>query len=180
MSEPDPSASIFTGGGSKDPQDLNQWAWKDAGGLPDKDNLRHAFAARYSLTPSVNCPAGTFTTCDVLFFGLDRFDNSGDAQNGFWFFQKKITTAGGNVGGGTGFTGVHTPERRSGRERLLSNGGTISTITVYTWDPTCTATNKPVADFARMRTCICRRPRPTPTARPCPPGRTPATRRAGW
>ena len=42
VSEPDPAASIFTGGGSKDPQDLNQWAWKDAGGLPDKDNLRAA------------------------------------------------------------------------------------------------------------------------------------------
>ena len=43
-------ATIFTGGGSKDPQDINQWAWKDgAGGLPDKDNLLHGFAARYSL-----------------------------------------------------------------------------------------------------------------------------------
>src|SRR5690242_1525110 len=46
VSEPDRAASIFTGGGSKDPQDINQWAWKNQGGLPDKDNLRHAFAAR--------------------------------------------------------------------------------------------------------------------------------------
>jgi hypothetical protein len=140
--EPDLSASIFVGGGSKDPQNLNQWAWKDAGGLPDKDNLLHSFAARYSLTPSVNCPAGTFPTCDLLFFGLDRIDNSGDAQNGFWFFQSKVTTAGGKVGGATGFTGLHTP----GDVLVVSdfsNGGTISTITVYTWDPTCTATNKP-------------------------------------
>ena len=89
-------------------------------------------------------PGGTFTTCDVLYFGLDRFDNSGDAQNGFWFFQKQVTTAGGTVGGGTGFTGVHTAD-----DVLVvsdfSNGGTISTITVYTWDPACTATNKPAA-----------------------------------
>ncbi len=42
VSEPNTSASIFTGGGSKDPQDLNKWSWKDAGGLPDKDNLLHA------------------------------------------------------------------------------------------------------------------------------------------
>src|SRR5215475_12047603 len=49
VAEPNPNASIFTGGGSKDPQDINQWAWKDgAGGLPDKDNLLHSFAARYS------------------------------------------------------------------------------------------------------------------------------------
>src|SRR5258706_4182735 len=39
VAEPNPNASIFTGGGSKDPIDINQWAWKDgAGGLPDKDN----------------------------------------------------------------------------------------------------------------------------------------------
>ena len=70
VSEPNPNATIFTGGGSKDPQDVSQWAWKDgAGGLPDKDNLLHSFAARY--TTSVG---------EVLFFGSDRLDNSGDAQ----------------------------------------------------------------------------------------------------
>src|SRR5262249_39919220 len=80
VAEPNPNASIFTGGGSKDPQNIDQWAWKDgAGGLPDKDNLLHSFAARY-LTPSG----------DVLFFGSDRLDNSGDAQQGFWFFQNEI------------------------------------------------------------------------------------------
>src|SRR5207244_4720364 len=75
--EPDRSASIFTGGGSKDPQDISNWAWKDAGGLPDKDNLLHAFAARYSVTGAggtTDCPTGT--TCDALYFGSDRLDNS--------------------------------------------------------------------------------------------------------
>src|SRR3954451_18945861 len=76
VAEPNGNASIFTGGGSKDPQDINQWAWKDAGGLPDKDNLQHSFAARYS------APLG-----ELLFFGSDRLDNSGDAQQGFWFFR---------------------------------------------------------------------------------------------
>ena len=115
------------------PPGPNKWPWKDAGGLPDKDNLLHSFAARYSLAPSAHCPAGTFLTCDVLYFGLDRNDNSGDAQNGFWFFQSKVTTAGGSVGGGTGFTGLHQLN-----DVLVvsdfSNGGTISTISVYTWN----------------------------------------------
>ena len=55
------NATIFTGGGSKDPQNISSWAWKDgAGGLPDKDNLLHGFAAQYSLTgPTV--PAGVRT-----------------------------------------------------------------------------------------------------------------------
>jgi hypothetical protein len=143
--EPNPNSTIFTGGGSKDPQDINQWAWKDgAGGLPDKDNLEHGFAVRYSLPPSTTCPSTgpggvVFPTCEVLYFGSDRFDNSGDAQQGFWFFQNAIGLNGGSVGGGTGFTGVH----KNGDLLVISdfsNGGGTSTITVYSWDPTCKKT----------------------------------------
>jgi hypothetical protein len=54
-SDGDLNSTIFTGGGSKDPQDVSSWAWKDgAGGLPDKDNLLHSFASRYSLTPNAS------------------------------------------------------------------------------------------------------------------------------
>jgi hypothetical protein len=136
------NATIFTSGGSKDPQDINNWVWKDgAGGLPDKDNLVHAFAARYSLTPSTTCPSSS-STCEVIFFGIDRFDNSGDAQNGVWFLQNQVGLGTNSVGGGSGFTGVHKLN-----DILVisdfSNGGGTATITVYTWDPACTATNKP-------------------------------------
>jgi hypothetical protein len=136
----DPNATIFTGGGSKDPQDVSNWAWKDgAGGLPDKDNLVHSFAARYSLPPDTDgtdgtlCPAGTASTCDVLFFGSDRFDNSGDAQQGFWFFQNKITLGTTKTGGGFNFDGVH----KNGDLLIISdfsNGGTTSTISIYKWN----------------------------------------------
>jgi hypothetical protein len=126
VAEPNLNSSIFTGGGSKDPQDVSNWAWKDgAGGLPDKDNLLHAFAARYLTGDG-----------DVLFFGSDRYDNSGDAQQGFWFFQNEITRGTNAVGGGTGFNGVH----QDGDLLVISdfsNGGTTSTITVYQWDSTC-------------------------------------------
>src|SRR5947199_9401711 len=86
--EPNPNSTIFTGGGSKDPIDIDQWARKDgAGGLPDKDNLEHAYAVRYSLASGPHCPGvggdtSGATTCDVIYFGSDRFDNSGDAQQG--------------------------------------------------------------------------------------------------
>jgi hypothetical protein len=138
VSEPNPSASIFTGGGSKDPQDISNWAWKDAGGLPDKDNLRHSFAVRYSVapdtTPPTLCPAGTALTCDLLYFGSDRFDNSGDAQQGFWFFQNPIGLTNIPSGGGFKFSGVH----QLGDLLIISdfsNGGTVSTISVYRWNP---------------------------------------------
>jgi len=140
------NATIFTGGGSKDPIDINNWAWKDGGGLPDKDNLLHSFAARYSLPADTTadgtlCPAGTATTCDLLYFGSDRYDNSGDAQQGFWFFQKKIGLGTNSVGGGSGFTGVHTP----GDILVISDfstGGTVSIISIYKWNPTKCVTGR--------------------------------------
>ena len=133
VAEPNTNATIFTGGGSKDPQDVNNWAWKDgAGGLPDKDNLLHSFAARYTATVAGSAH-------DILYFGSDRLDNSGDAQQGFWFFQNSIALGSNSVGGGTGFSGVH----KTGDVLVVtdfSNGGTTSTITVYSWDPTCKKT----------------------------------------
>jgi hypothetical protein len=155
------NATIFTGGGSKDPIDIDHWAWKnEAGGLPDKDNLLDGFAARYSLAatlPGGNCPNGTGTgpdnpfdpsvPCVVLFFGSDRFDNSGDAQQGFWFFQNRITLGTNALGGGQVFNGVHA----NGDLLIISdfsNGGDVSTIRIFTWDTACLAANRPDLDCA--------------------------------
>ena len=140
--------TTFTGGGSKDPIDVSSWAWDQAsGGLPGKDILLNGFAARYSLPAnSATCPSST-STCSVIFFGMDRFDNAGDAQNGFWFFQNRISLGTTKSGGGQSFNGVH----KNGDVLVVSDfsiGGTISTITVYKWDTACTATNKPDANCA--------------------------------
>jgi hypothetical protein len=118
--EPDRSASIFTGGNTKDDLDLSGWKWKNGGGLPDKDNLRNAFAARYTGPSSQK----------LLYFGADRFDNSGDAQIGFWFLQNDVT----NVAGGTFGPDAH----EVGDILILSDftqGGTQPTIRVFQWDP---------------------------------------------
>jgi hypothetical protein len=134
------NGTIFSGGGSKDPQPISSWAWKDeSGGLPDKDNLLHAFAARYSLDKSeTNCPApATAAKCEVLFFGSDRYDNSGDAVQGFWFLQNQVGLGTNKVGGATGFTGSH----RDGDLLVISdfsNGGSTATIRILKWDSTCT------------------------------------------
>jgi len=111
------NATIFTGGGSKDPIDISQWSWKnDTGGLPDKDNITNAYAAAYSVNGQL-----------LIYFGADRFANDGDAQLGFWFFQQNITT---NLTGG--FNGVH----QVGDVLVLanfSNGGAVTTIQVLEW-----------------------------------------------
>jgi hypothetical protein len=132
--EPDPSASIFTGGGSKDPEDISNWAWKDQGGLPDKDNLLHSFAARYTV-PTTGATGGCpddVAPCDILYFGSDRFDNSGDAVQGFWFLQNEVSQDDIKSGGGFKFAGVHKEN-----DLLVlsdfSNGGDVSTINIYRW-----------------------------------------------
>ena len=163
------NASIFQGSG-KDIQDITQWAWKDeAGGLPDKDNLLNSYAARYSVLPGTartgSCPNGTgdlngdnvitppevtfdpTVPCVVLFFGADRYDGSGDAHMGFWFFQNQITLGNQKSGGGFTFNGVH----ETGDLLILSNftnGGTVPTIEVFSWDPACLGAGKPVASCA--------------------------------
>jgi hypothetical protein len=138
------TGTTFTGGGSKDPLDISGWAWdQGTGGLPGKDILLNGFAARYSTAPSANCPGSAAQgSCSQIFFGMDRFDNSGDAQNGFWFFQNQITLGANKIGGGQSFNGVHM----NGDVLVVSDfsvGGTTSTITVYKWNSTCTGANKP-------------------------------------
>lgn len=119
------NATIFTGGGSKDQQPISAWGWKDAsGGLPDKDNLLHAMSARY----------GSGATAHI-YFGADRFDNSGDSQIGFWFFNGPVA-----VGPNGTFTGAHTagtvPHSASTPGDILilsdfTNGGAQPTIRVF-------------------------------------------------
>ena len=164
LAESDPSASIFTGGGSKDPEDpQDSWLWKDDGGLPDKDNLLHGFAARYSLTPNATtCPAGSFPTCEVIFFGSDRFANDGDAVQGFWFFQNKIEKTNTAAGGGFKFTGHH----KNGDLLIISdfsNGGSVSTIFVHKWDSTCSKATRSRTS-APQPTCGSWHPQQPPTA----------------
>src|SRR5206468_1542833 len=123
-------ATIYTGGGSKDDQDISSWAWKN-GSVPDKDELTHAYAARYT------CGAGcTGTPNDkYLFFGADRFDNSGDSQIGFWFLQGNVAPTGSGGGGGSPFG---PDKHKTGDVLILSDftgGGTSVTIRVFSWDP---------------------------------------------
>src|SRR2546426_4270055 len=124
------SDDIFTGGGAKDTLGLQSgpWLWKN--GKPQaKDDIAHAYAAAYTLP---NGHTG-------IYFGIDRFDNSGDATAGFWFFQDSTVGL---------FSGPRTPQPActkagtfSGRhvdgDLLIvsdfSTGGAVSTIQVFKW-----------------------------------------------
>jgi hypothetical protein len=114
LSDPAPK-SIFTQGGSKDPQDITAWRHK-AGSVPDKDDITNAYAAAYNFNNDL-----------IVYFGADRYANDGDAQLGFWFFQQNVTL---NTDGT--FSGQHAV----GDVLVLanfSNGGSQATIQVLEW-----------------------------------------------
>lgn len=116
IDRPEPTQSIFTGGGAKDQMDITAWKWR-TGTPPSKDDLTHAYAAAYVQD----------NNDFILVFGMDRYDTSGDAQLGFWFLKDKIQP----VTGGT-FSGKH----QDGDVLVLvnfSNGGSVPTINVFQW-----------------------------------------------
>jgi len=109
---------IFTQGGSKDFNEISDWR-HTVGSVPDKDEITHAGAARYVDTGG--------TGHEVLTFFGDRFDNSGDANIGFWFFKNPV----GLNANGT-FSGTHA----IGDIFIISaftKGGGTSTIQVFKW-----------------------------------------------
>ena len=113
--------SYFHGGGSKDVNDVSQWGYSANDVAPDKNEILNAFAAGYV----ADVGAGEDDT--IIYFGLDRYSNDGDAAVGFWFFRNRVS-----LDGNGGFSGVHSP----GDVFVVSDfsaGGTVSTIHVWEW-----------------------------------------------
>jgi uncharacterized repeat protein (TIGR01451 family) len=118
--------SFFTGGGSKDERDIGggaqHWEWDDTSDvIPDKDDISQAFAAAYA--PTTGQDAGH----TIFYFGADRFDTSGDAEIGFWFFRQPVT-----LGTKPNFNGVH----EVGDILVLANWGgsnKVGDIAIYKW-----------------------------------------------
>ena len=110
--------SYYTGGGSKDVRPISAWAYGTANDpVPDKDDIADIFAAQYT-------DADDHT---VIYFGMDRYDNNGDAESGFWFFKSPVS-----LDGNGGFTGEHT----IGDVLVLANWGgsnPVGELTVYDW-----------------------------------------------
>lgn len=114
-------SSIFTSGGSKDVEDVSSWLWKD-GSVPDKDEILNSYAATRVVDGEL-----------MLYFGADRFDNSGDASIGFWFFQdQEIGLSNVASGGGSEFLGVHQNDDLF-IVTEFSNGGAIPTVRIFRW-----------------------------------------------
>jgi len=119
VSDKNGTDNIFTGGGSKTPNLIEDWMWKTSPPPPDKDNITHAYAANYIVGGE-----------QIIYFGADLYADNGDAELAFWFFQDSITPL------GTGFDGAHEDEDVYVAVKF-SNGGTQADITVFEWWSAC-------------------------------------------
>src|SRR5262249_47810489 len=74
--------TTFTGGGPKDIARIQAGpSPSPTGSTQGKDDIENAFAALYQASNGD----------EILYVGATRFDNSGDASLGFWFFKNTIS-----------------------------------------------------------------------------------------
>lgn len=154
---------VFTQGGSKDVSDVDQWKYT-TGSTPDKNEITNAYAAAYNNPTDVCVTAGVAGECAegqtpvheagdlIVYFGLDRFANDGDALAGFWFFQGDVSLTEPSSQGTGDFIGNHVamrdnpdfglpgePEFLPGDMFIIVNypqgANAQPEIKVYQWDP---------------------------------------------
>ena len=127
---------------TKDIQEIVDWDWKQttSTSVQDKADIEHAFAAQYIVDKTgEQCGSVPGTAeCTLLFFGADRFSNSGDTVMGFWFFKGNVAAVGPNATGDGTFTGSHTPRTATSRGDILivadfRAGGKAPQIQIYEW-----------------------------------------------
>ena len=125
---PTPTEDTFSGGLSKDTNDMNQWAY-GSGAPQNKADLENAIAAAYI------DPANNHT---YLYVAADRADNSGSIALGVWFLQTPIATSGGKfyTANANGSANLSLPAHHVNGDLLLvaNFGSGVATITSFTWN----------------------------------------------
>jgi hypothetical protein len=134
--------TILTGGGTKDINDFPSWLWKQTASTStqDKADIEHAYAAQY-VVDKTGEQCGTepgSAECELLYFGADRFSNSGDTVMGFWFFRSTVSKIGPDAQGNGTFSGNHTARTATERGDILivsdfRSGGKAPQIQIYEW-----------------------------------------------
>jgi hypothetical protein len=122
--------TYWSQGGSKDAYDPAQgpWLWKPNDVSPDKNDLVNAFAAIYTAPNDDR----------FIYFGSDRFNTNGDAQQGFQFLQANTClagTIGGVDAGGTAACPDTTPSTPTGCTPAFSGSNTGYFVDPFTGCP---------------------------------------------
>jgi len=106
--------------GSKDTLPISGWQCNFDNNVNSKIDIMNAYAATYT------APNGD----KILYFGMERNVNTGDANVGFWFLKGNVDCA--SSGGAVTFTGAH----QDGDILIVSaftGGGKVSEISAYRW-----------------------------------------------
>jgi hypothetical protein len=114
--------------GSKDTLDINPgWQCASSNNVLSKNDIMNAYALAYTETATDPNPGH-----QILYFGLERNSNNGDANVAFWFLQDNTVGCDSTNGTAT-FSGHHV----DGDLLVVSaftNGGGVSGIDVYRWN----------------------------------------------
>jgi hypothetical protein len=114
-------SSTFTVG-SKDILDISGWSCTAANNVTDKGDIMNAYATEYTDPSSGH---------QILYFGLERNANTGDANVAFWFLQSDASCS--TASGTSSWSGNH----QDGDILVVSaftKGGSVSTINAYRWN----------------------------------------------
>jgi uncharacterized repeat protein (TIGR01451 family) len=120
--------------GASDPPACKDWQWK-VFEPNDKNDIEHGYAAIYN-TATDN--SGDY----ILYFGMDKLSNNGDAAIGFWFLQNDVKQLGTNEADNP-FSAGHLDGDVLVQADITS-GGDVPRFDVYTWGPN-PLLNDPVA-----------------------------------
>jgi hypothetical protein len=108
--------------GSKDTLPISGWQCNRDNNVNSKIDVMNAYAAEY---------VDPVTEDEILYFGLERNVNTGDANVGFWFLQDAVACE--STGAAVTFSGEH----QDGDLLVVSEfsgGGDVSTINAYRWN----------------------------------------------
>lgn len=138
-----PDATIFSGGGSKDINDISSWLHKN-GSVSQKSDITNAYAAAY-IYPGPD--TDEHKTGDlIIYMGADRLDNEGDTFMGFWFFQNSISLDPvPSTGPGGTFNELHVNDDVLVLMNFPQANNAVPEIKVIKWDDSCSkaANNNP-------------------------------------
>ena len=116
--------------GSKDTLPINPgWQCSSSNNVLSKNDIMNAYALAY--TVPADDPNVAIRGHQILYFGLERNSNNGDANVAFWFLQGDVSCD--SSAGTATFQGHH----QDGDLLVVSaftNGGGVSGIDVYRWN----------------------------------------------
>jgi adhesin/invasin len=136
-------STTFTSG-SKDTLDITPgWQCTYSNNVNSKTDISNVYAAAYTDPTSGH---------KLIYFALERNDNSGDGNVAFWFLQDSVGCSSTTNGSNVPFTGHHM-DGDILVVAAFSNGGTVSNVSAYKWSGSGASGSLTTTPFATGADC---------------------------